>query len=67
MTKNEPDSRPDYTRDKAIHIAVIVICSLLIVGAIVHPTIRASIFWGLHVIAFNFYIMWTGLIDALTF
>ena len=67
MTTNDKDNAPDYTRDKVIHITVIVVCSLLIVGAFIHPTVRASFFWGWHVIAYNVYIIWEGIVDALTF
>lgn len=65
MTTNE--EKPNYTRDKIVHVAVIVICALLIVGTFIHPATRALFFWGLHVIAYNVYTIWEGLVDALTF
>lgn len=66
IENDDTQPEPNYTRDKAIHIAVIVVCALLIALAFISPQMRASFFWGLDVIAFNARVWWEGLIALLS-
>jgi hypothetical protein len=65
MTTNNKDNAPDYSRDKAIHIAVIVICSLLVIVTLAHPGLRAMALHGVAVWAHHMHTAWVWLVNLI--